>query len=215
MAKLIYSNKDINIENSSSKEHINIKFNSKADFVNFFNDFDVESLRNYKLINDSGESIDGYGQAISGIVIKFVGTGQLQVRIDIVQFSESQILKDTVETLATSAIKNTDQWASKNEYKFGDLVVYGGSLYKTIQSHTSQDDWTPDVAHSLFTKVYTIQTEEEHEQESSVAEWIQPTGAHDSYSLNEIVMHNGKMWKSSINDNVWEPSVYGWEEVIQ
>ena len=44
------------------------------------------------------------------------------------------------------------------------------------------------------------------------ADWSQPIGAHDAYSKNAKVSHNGKHWTSSVDSNVWEPGVYGWEE---
>ena len=31
------------------------------------------------------------------------------------------------------------------------------------------------------------------------------------YSKGDKVTHNGKMWVSTIDNNVWEPGVYGWE----
>ena len=34
---------------------------------------------------------------------------------------------------------------------------YSGSLYKVLQDHTSQDDWTPDLVTSLFSRI-----DEEH-----------------------------------------------------
>ena len=44
-------------------------------------------------------------------------------------------------------------------------------------------------------------------------EWRQPTGAQDAYQYLDKVSHAGKHWISVANDNVWEPGVYGWEEV--
>lgn len=46
-------------------------------------------------------------------------------------------------------------------------------------------------------------------------EWYQPTGAHDAYSMGDKVSHSDKHWKSIVNNNVWEPGVYGWEEVTE
>lgn len=43
------------------------------------------------------------------------------------------------------------------------------------------------------------------------AEWVQPTGAHDAYALGAVVSHNGKVWVSTVDSNVWEPGGYGWE----
>ena len=44
-------------------------------------------------------------------------------------------------------------------------------------------------------------------------EWSQPVGAHDAYAFGAKVSHNGKHWTSTTANNVWEPGVYGWEEV--
>ena len=43
--------------------------------------------------------------------------------------------------------------------------------------------------------------------------WVQPTGAHDAYSKGDKVTHNGKRWTSDVDNNTWEPGVYGWTEV--
>ena len=44
-------------------------------------------------------------------------------------------------------------------------------------------------------------------------EWVRPTGAHDAYKTGAKVSHNGKKWTSNVENNVWEPGVYGWTEV--
>lgn len=87
-------------------------------------------------------------------------------------------------------------------YSIGDRVQYNGTLYKCIQAHTAQSDWTPDATPALW----VIVTIEEW------PEWVQPTGAHDAYAKDSKVTHNGKKWISSYDANVWEPGVYGWEE---
>ena len=41
--------------------------------------------------------------------------------------------------------------------------------------------------------------------------WVQPTGAHDAYKLNEQVTHKGQTWTNTGSDaNAWEPGVFGW-----
>ena len=35
------------------------------------------------------------------------------------------------------------------------------------------------------------------------------------YSKGDKVKHNGKIWTSDIDGNVWEPGVYGWTEVTE
>lgn len=38
------------------------------------------------------------------------------------------------------------------------------------------------------------------------AEFVQPTGAHDAYALDDVVSFEGQVWKSAINGNVWSPT---------
>lgn len=89
-------------------------------------------------------------------------------------------------------------------YKTNDRVKYNGLLYRCIQAHTSQADWTPDTAVSLW--VRTSDPQEEW------PEWIQPTGAHDAYNKGDKVSHNSKHWVSDVDANTWEPGAYGWTE---
>jgi len=44
-------------------------------------------------------------------------------------------------------------WEINKEYKINDRFRYNQKLYKVIQNHTSQADWLPDIAHSLYTEV--------------------------------------------------------------
>lgn len=89
-------------------------------------------------------------------------------------------------------------------YFAGEKVTYNGTYYRCIQNHTSQSAWTPDVAVSLW--VTTADPGEEW------PEWVQPQGYHDAYGAGDKVSHNGKHWISDVDDNVWEPGVYGWTE---
>ena len=93
-------------------------------------------------------------------------------------------------------------WATDTAYAVGDRVKFGDTLYKCVQAHTSQEDWTPEVVPALWTRV----TVEEW------PEWVQPTGAQDAYMAGDKVTHNEKHWTSDVDNNVWEPGVYGWTE---
>ena len=94
------------------------------------------------------------------------------------------------------------KWEVDRVYFLDERVRYKDVLYKVLQQHTSQEDWTPDVAVSLFVKVSI----EEYPQ------WVQPTGSHDAYQKGDKVTHKEKHWVSDVDNNVWEPSVYGWSE---
>ena len=50
------------------------------------------------------------------------------------------------------------EWASDTEYAAGYKVRHWGKLYKVIMAHTSQADWAPDVAVTLFERI-----DEEHD----------------------------------------------------
>lgn len=97
-------------------------------------------------------------------------------------------------------------WRSGVNYVTGQRVLHGGVLYKALQNHTSQDDWTPDAAPSLFAKVLIP-------DETVIPEWVQPDST-NPYSKGDKVTHNGKTWVSTIDNNVWEPgTVEYWKEV--
>lgn len=94
-------------------------------------------------------------------------------------------------------------WSVGKAYATGDRVQYEGTLYKCVQGHTSQADWTPPVTPALWTAVSI----------DEYPAWVQPTGAHDAYGKGDKVTHNGKRWTSDVDNNTWEPGVYGWTEV--
>lgn len=97
---------------------------------------------------------------------------------------------------------------NSRSYKTGDIFSYGVNadgetqLYSVLQAHTSQTDWTPDTASSLYKKVGFT--------DSGVNIWTQPLGATDAYNKGDEVSHNGQIWVSDVDGNVWEPGVYGW-----
>ena len=104
-------------------------------------------------------------------------------------------------------------WTVNTAYAVGDIISYGTNgvgdpqLYKVVQAHTSQAQWTPDAVPSLY-DAFGL-------DESGYPLWAQPSGAHDAYNAGDIVNYNGTLYKSTINGNVWAPDVYpaGWELV--
>lgn len=96
-------------------------------------------------------------------------------------------------------------------YAKGQRVQYDGTLYTVLQAHTSQAGWTPTGAVSLFAKVLIPDP-------SVVPEWEQP-GSTNPYMKGDKVKHNGKVWVSLVDNNVWEPGVTGtaalWQEATE
>lgn len=122
--------------------------------------------------------------------------------IAFVALAESGTIDDVTAAEHTSFFA---PWAASVAYKIGDIREYEGNLYRCVQAHTSQADWTPDVSASLWSKIGDPTVE--------YPEWVQPIGAHDAYGNGDKVSHGGKKWVSTVANNVWEPGVYGWKEV--
>ena len=119
----------------------------------------------------------------------------------IIEKAVSATLSDTE---ALEAVSLFPAWASGKSYAAGDRVKYNGKLYKCLQAHASQADWTPTAAPSLWAKVLIPDP-------GTIPEWEQPEST-NPYMAGDKVTHNGKTWVSDIDNNVWEPGVYGWSE---
>lgn len=96
-------------------------------------------------------------------------------------------------------------WKVDHAYQTGDRVQYESKLYKCLQGHTSQADWIPSTAVSLWVEVADPSIE--------FPEWVQPTGAHDAYMTGDKCSHNEKHWICTMDYCTYEPGVYGWDEV--
>lgn len=100
-------------------------------------------------------------------------------------------------------------------YNIGEFFTYGENktgdpqLYKVVQAHTSQGDWTPDVTESLYEPIGL--------NKEGYPVWSKPSGAHDAYNTGDIVDYNGTLYESLNNGNVYSPDEYpaGWSEVVE
>lgn len=96
-------------------------------------------------------------------------------------------------------------------YKVDEMFTYGTNnvgdpqLYRVVQAHTSQADWTPDATASLYVPIGL--------NDAGYPVFSQPTGAHDAYNTGDIVDYNGTLYKSLIDGNTYSPDAYpaGWE----
>ena len=103
------------------------------------------------------------------------------------------------------------EWSPDGVKYGGDVrVLYQGILYKYIGAvpTLSQPSWNPKDAVSLWAKVLVPEPE-------VIPDWEQPI-APNGYEKGQKVRHNNKVWISVYEGlNVWEPGVFGWEEVIE
>lgn len=97
------------------------------------------------------------------------------------------------------------EWREGRLWRIGDVATYDGGIYYCVQSHTPYTGagWSPDRVPALWYLVKKVG--------EVIPEWRQPLGAHDAHQKGDIVMHKGQKWRSLIDNNVWEPGVFGWE----
>ena len=111
------------------------------------------------------------------------------------------------DTDALDAVELFPLWAVGVAYSVGERVQYDGKLYKVVQAHTSQADWTPPTVPALFTEVA---------KPGEIPVWKQPTGAQDAYNKGDKVHYptaDDAVYESTVDANVWSPDTYGWEVV--
>ena len=107
------------------------------------------------------------------------------------------------DSTALSVPQLYPEWSADKTYAVGDRVLYGDTLYTCLQAHTSQLTWSPTDAVSLWSRVLIPDPD-------AVPEWVQPDST-NPYHKGDKVTHNGQTWVSTVDGNVWEPGVYGWE----
>lgn len=108
------------------------------------------------------------------------------------------------EVTATEHLDVFAQWEPSVSYAVDNLRAYDNKLYKCLQAHTSQADWTPDITPALWKEVGNPADE--------WPQWSQPIGAVDAYMKGDKVSYNDKHWISDVDSNVWAPGTYGWSE---
>ena len=98
------------------------------------------------------------------------------------------------------------KYKAKDVFSYGVNGVEDPQLYQVLQEHTSSETWPPDISPSLYKAIGVT--------EEGYPEWAQPLGASDAYNTGDIVSYKGTLYKSTVDANVWEPGVYGWEVVL-
>ena len=169
-------------------------------------------LSRFEVVKD--ETIpDSLRNAIESLNTKQIEMEETQVTFTQVQQSLHKVAKMVASEVTDDAKALTiqefyDDWEVGVKYEVGTYIRYEGVLFKVITAHTSQSDWTPTAATSLFAKVLIDPTGE------TIKEWVQPDST-NPYMAGDKVIFNGKTYESVINNNVWSPSAYpaGWKEI--
>ena len=128
-----------------------------------------------------------------------------QIWAAIMKLAVKQARQVTDDTEALSLQVLYKQWNRQigKTLQVGEYINHNDVLYKVLQQHVAQDNWAPDVSPSLFAKVLVDPTGE------TVLDWEQPDST-NPYMKGDKVKYNGVIYESEVDNNVWEPGVYGW-----
>ena len=133
-------------------------------------------------------------------------------RYDIVE--QAQAKKASIDTAgamltdeqAIEVIDLYDEWAVNKQVYAGNRIQFEGELYKVLQDHTTQADWTPDVTPALYVEVgYGYREIKENMM------------ATEAFAKGEIGWWKEKdnLYESLFDGNVYTPDSYpnGWQKV--
>lgn len=103
-------------------------------------------------------------------------------------------------------------------YEENEKFTYKDKVYEVIQAHTSQITWLPESTPGLYKEYLNVEIQNQDGSTTEVvAEFKQPTGAHDAYKKGDKVLFKGKIYQSKIDANTFSPEQFadGWEEVAE
>lgn len=120
----------------------------------------------------------------------------------------SEVIQGLDDNNAEKYISLYPNWEVDKDYEVGYKLQYNEVLYRVIQAHHSQTDWTPDVATSLFARLHA---------EGGIEVWEQPDST-NPYMTGDRVYYpskNDTVYESTIDNNVWSPIDYpqGWKVI--
>ena len=160
-------------------------------------------------------TMDSYTEEATTITVNYVVTAKPLTKEEQLENQKNLALAFFAETLSDAQALQVPMLFDEFDgngvaYKVGKRVLYNDILYKVIQAHTSQADWTPIAAPSLFAKVINETID------GSIPEFEQPDST-NPYMKGDKVIFNGKVYESLIDNNVYSPEAYpaGWKEITE
>ena len=156
---------------------------------------------------------DSYTEEATTITVNYVVTAKPLTKEEQLENQRKLALTFFAETLSDAQALQVPMLFDEFDgngvaYEVGKRVLYNDILYKVIQAHTSQAEWTPVAAPSLFAKVINETID------GSIPEFEQPDST-NPYMKGDRVIFNGKVYESLIDNNVYSPEAYpaGWKEI--
>lgn len=133
-------------------------------------------------------------------------TGQQLRQIIRLAVKQARDITDDAEALEVKFLYKEFEAQIGRDLAVGEYIQYNDKLYKVLQAHKVQANWNPDDAPSLFAEVLTDPTGE------TILEWRQPDST-NPYMKGDKVMFEGVVYECLIDNNVWQPGVYGWQAI--
>jgi hypothetical protein len=107
------------------------------------------------------------------------------------------------------------EWTENYTGKRGAVVVDGGKLYRALHDVLVPEQNVGRPSEDTAGQMWRCLGDPGAEW----PDWSQPILPDDGYLIGDKVTHNGKHWAVTLvggdGRNVWEPGVYGWEEVTE
>lgn len=190
---------------SENRAGLVVSFNQTETSKNFFaGDSVEEAMKHFNMYEKDGALFvkTEDSQALNELGIANTEATDFRATVDALIQSMSD-----EEAVASQVL--FPNWQPDKSYSSNERVRYNGKLYKVLQTHTSQNEWAPDVATSLFACLLI------DEEGGTVQEWVQPDST-NGYSTGDRVVYNGIIYTSLIDNNVWSPADYpaGWNKEV-
>lgn len=146
--------------------------------------------------------------------VKDMSTHDLEaLQFEIEDELEKRQLRDSIpeqmntlnaQMLAATGVREGEPWrqptGAHDAYPLDWTVEHNGQTWTSL---VSGNVWEPGVSGWRA----------EVGEDEGPAEWVQPTGAHDAYGVGDQVTHDGQVWESNLDGNIWRPGEYGWDAV--
>jgi len=139
--------------------------------------------------------------------IKFVRDAIIEQKVkdDTISFFQTLSPEDALANKEVYPVWANDLPFVEETHKY--LTVENGELvlWEVVQSHSPIDyAFRPSELQALWKRVALP---------DQILPWVQPLGSFDAYQIGNRVTHNGSTWESTVKNNVWEPSTFGWIQV--
>ena len=131
---------------------------------------------------------------------------ELKLKVKTFREKLETVSQSLPDDLAQFSVAMYPHWNEEAHYETNYRVQYNDVVYKCLQSHDAQTQWTPTDAPSLWAKVLN----------DGIKPWERPDST-NTYMKGDKVIYNGKIYESTIDYNSYSPSEYpqGWKEVTE